>query len=111
MTAFPVRTFQDNLAADVRVGTERRLRSLQKDLETAEVANKERTLAARYHKVKFFGELAPDLITHWYLNKIIETERQKLLRKINQAKKQTPVDEDQLFVLRVDLNYVLVRDG
>lgn len=40
-----------------------------------------------------------------------KTERQKLLRKINQAKKQTPVDEDRLFALRVDLNYVLVRDG
>lgn len=79
---------KDDLAADVRVGTERRLKSLQADLEQAKIANKERSLAARYHKVKFF-------------------ERQKLLRKINQVKKQTPVDEEQLFALRVDLNYVL----
>lgn len=40
-----------------------------------------------------------------------EAERKKLLRKLNQVKKQTPVDENQLFALRVDLNYVLVRDG
>ncbi|KAF9647727.1 hypothetical protein BDM02DRAFT_3097669 [Thelephora ganbajun] len=79
---------KDNLAADARVETERRLKSLQKDLEKTEIANKERVLAVRYHKVKFF-------------------DRQKLLRKINQVKKQTPVDEDQLFALRVDLNYVL----
>jgi len=79
---------KDDLAADVRVETERRLKSLQKDLEKAETASKERALAVRYHKVKFF-------------------ERQKLLRRINQAKKQTPIDEDQLFALRVDLNYVL----
>jgi hypothetical protein len=39
----------------VRVETERRLKSLQKDLEETEVANKERALAVRYHKVKFFG--------------------------------------------------------
>jgi hypothetical protein len=32
---------QDDLAADVRVETERRLKSLQKDLEKAETANKE----------------------------------------------------------------------
>lgn len=72
----------------MRVGTERRLKSLQKDLEKAETANKEKALAVRYHKVKFF-------------------ERRKLLRKINQVKKQTPVDEERLFALRVDLNYVL----
>jgi hypothetical protein len=47
---------QDNLAADVRVETERRLKSLQADLEHAEAANKERAVAVRYHKVKFFGE-------------------------------------------------------
>jgi len=28
---------------------------------------------------------------------------------MSQAKKQTPVDEDRLFALRVDLNYILVR--
>ena len=54
-SAFPVPTIQDDLAADVRVETERRLKSLQKDLENAETVNKERALAVRYHKVKFFG--------------------------------------------------------
>lgn len=49
-------SIQDNLAADVRVETERRLKSLQADLETAEVVNKERAVAVRYHKIKFFGE-------------------------------------------------------
>jgi hypothetical protein len=110
MSAFPVPTLQDDLAADVRVETERRLKSLQNDLEKAEVANKEKALAVRYHKVKFFGQFTSDLITHDDLKRPIETERQKLIRKISQVKKQTPVDEGQLFALRVDLNYVLVRD-
>ena len=92
--------------------TERRLKSLQKDLVNAETANKERTLAVRYHKVKFFGQSVPDSATHGFISSgTTETERQKLLRKINQVRKQTPVDEDQLFALQVDLNYVLVRDG
>ena len=44
----------------MKVETERRLKSLQKDLEKAETANKERALAVRYHKVKFFGESVSD---------------------------------------------------
>ncbi|KAJ7799964.1 hypothetical protein B0H14DRAFT_3092706 [Mycena olivaceomarginata] len=60
---------KDNLAADVRVETERRLKALEADLEAAELGKKERTLAVRYHKVKFF-------------------ERQKVVRKLNQAKKK-----------------------
>ena len=95
----------------MRVETERRLRSLQGDLEKAETANKERGLAVRYHKVKFFGQSASNPDTLLSLITTAETERQKLLRKINQVKKQTPVDEDRLFALRVDLNYILVRDG
>lgn len=59
MSAFVVPTLQNDLAADVRVETERRLKSLQKDLEKAETANKEKMLAVRYHKVKFFGQLSP----------------------------------------------------
>ena len=46
---------QDKLAADVRVETERRLKALEADLAKAERARKERTMAQRYHKVKFFG--------------------------------------------------------
>lgn len=46
---------QDNLAADVRVETERRFKALEADLHEAESAKKERALAVRYHKVKFFG--------------------------------------------------------
>jgi hypothetical protein len=64
----------------------------------------------RYHKVKFFGQSVSDPAHTVSLIRATETERQKLLRKINQVNKQTPVDEDQLFALRVDLNYVLVRD-
>ena len=46
---------KDTLAADVRVATERRLKSLEADLAKAEQARLERTMATRYHKVKFFG--------------------------------------------------------
>jgi hypothetical protein len=48
-------TAQDKLAADVRIDTERRLKALEAELVQAELANKERTIAERYHKIKFFG--------------------------------------------------------
>ncbi|KII95529.1 hypothetical protein PLICRDRAFT_34417 [Plicaturopsis crispa FD-325 SS-3] len=99
---------KDKLAADVRVETERRLRALEADLAEAEAARKERALAVRYHKIKFF-------------------ERQKLVRKISQTKraistlqevigegKKTKEQRKELKTLqatlgelRVDLNYVL----
>jgi rRNA-processing protein Efg1 len=44
-----------DVAPDVRVETERRLKALEADLARSELAKKERTLAIRYHKVKFFG--------------------------------------------------------
>ncbi|TRM68917.1 hypothetical protein BD626DRAFT_543852 [Schizophyllum amplum] len=85
---------KDNINADVRNTTERRVKALEGELEKAETAKKERTLAAKYHKVKFF-------------------ERQKALRKVQQLKREltdSPDDADlqsRLFEQRVDLNYVL----
>ncbi|KAK2463076.1 hypothetical protein APHAL10511_004731 [Amanita phalloides] len=86
---------KDNLAADVRVVTERRLKALEADLQRAELARKERALAVRYHKIKFF-------------------ERQKVVRKLNQTKKQLASGKEEaselkaaLYELRVDLNYIL----
>ncbi|KAJ7645936.1 hypothetical protein DFH06DRAFT_1210751 [Mycena polygramma] len=84
---------KDNLAADVRVETERRLKALEADLEVAELGKKERANAVRYHKVKFF-------------------ERQKVVRKLTQTKRQldasdTPQLRSALQELRVDLNYIL----
>ena len=97
---------KDSLAADVRVATERRLKALEADLARAETARVERTLATRYHKVKFF-------------------ERQKVLRKLAQAKRQLAEGQEEgeggealgkkerrklekkVQGLRVDLNYVL----
>ncbi|KAF8885989.1 hypothetical protein BD779DRAFT_1662784 [Infundibulicybe gibba] len=84
---------KDNLAADVRVETERRLKALEADLVQAESSKKERTLAVRYHKIKFF-------------------ERQKVVRKLTQVKKRKAAEDDpaldeSLFALRVDLNYIL----
>ncbi|KAL6305118.1 hypothetical protein BKA93DRAFT_731783 [Sparassis latifolia] len=93
---------KDKLAADVRVATERRQRALEADLKQAGHARKERTLATRYHKIKFF-------------------ERQKVTRKIQQVKRQLAnadgktklakserrTLEERLRELRVDLNYIL----
>jgi hypothetical protein len=47
---------QDGITADVRVAAERKLKAQEADLRRAEIAKKERTMATRYHKVKFFGE-------------------------------------------------------
>jgi hypothetical protein len=46
---------QDGLGADISIEAERKLKALETDLATAEKAKKERALATRYHKVKFFG--------------------------------------------------------
>ncbi|KAI0061865.1 hypothetical protein BV25DRAFT_710203 [Artomyces pyxidatus] len=87
---------KDTLAANVRVETERRLKALEADLAKAETSKKERSLAVKYHKIKFF-------------------DRQKIVRKIRQTQKLLE-DPDlsskprkslnsALFELRVDLNY------
>ncbi|TFY77323.1 hypothetical protein EWM64_g6688 [Hericium alpestre] len=105
---------KDKLAADVRVETERRLKSLETDLANAQVAKKERNLAVRYHRVKFFGAFY-----RIYVVDLAELrqDRQKLTRKIKQTKKQLAADdlsrkarkslESILFELRVDVHYVL----
>lgn len=87
---------KESLAANVRVETERRIRALEADLVNAQNARKLRTMASRYHKVKFF-------------------ERRKVCRKIKQIKRilLTAVGEERarleltLSNLRVDLNYIL----
>ncbi|BGO93079.1 hypothetical protein NBRC10512_003264 [Rhodotorula toruloides] len=85
---------RDDLNPDVRVTSERRLVVLEEELAKAEQSNKEKKMVQRYRGVKFF-------------------ERQKLLRKIKQAKKQLePLPgnadvEKTLLEARIDLYYVL----
>ncbi|KAJ3912276.1 hypothetical protein F5877DRAFT_27475, partial [Lentinula edodes] len=86
---------REKLAADVRVTSERKLKSLEADLAKAELGRKERALSTRYHKIKFF-------------------ERQKIVRKIIQTKRKLSeadssnqeVLETELHERRVDLNYI-----
>lgn len=49
---------QDTITPGTRIEAERRLLALQRELEEKEKAGKERNLASRYHKVKFFGMFA-----------------------------------------------------
>ncbi|GEM06535.1 rRNA-processing protein EFG1 [Rhodotorula toruloides] len=85
---------RSDLNPDVRVTSERRLVVLEEELAKAEQSNKEKKMVQRYRGVKFF-------------------ERQKLLRKIKQAKKQLaslPGNADvekTLLEARIDLYYVL----
>jgi len=51
-------SLQDKLTADVRLETERKIKSLELELSKAEQARKERAVAMRYHKIKFFGTCA-----------------------------------------------------
>lgn len=46
---------QDNIPADTRVAAERKLKAQEVELQKAETVRMERTMAIRYHKVKFFG--------------------------------------------------------
>ncbi|GAA5994817.1 Efg1p [Rhodotorula paludigena] len=85
---------RDDLTPDVRTTSERRLAILEDELAKAENSKVEKKMVQRYRGVKFF-------------------ERQKLLRKIKQAKKQLEslLDskdvQEQLLQARVDLYYVL----
>ena len=108
---------QEKLAADVRVETERRLKALEAELAQAEHANKERAMAARYHKVKFFGKLISVFTASGPTHDLFIPERQKVTRKIIQTEKRLSSEasdvskkklEATLHELRIDLNYILV---
>lgn len=48
---------KESLPPGVRIEAERKCKALERDLEERAQSNKERTMASRYHKVKFFGTL------------------------------------------------------
>jgi len=48
---------KESLPPGVRIEAERKCKALERDLDVRMQSNKERTMAARYHKVKFFGTL------------------------------------------------------
>ncbi|KOS14268.1 rrna-processing protein efg1 [Malassezia pachydermatis] len=85
---------KDSITPGARIEAERRLLAIERELEERAQSNKERTLAARYHKVKFF-------------------ERQKLVRRIKQLLRSIDASENtkslraELYESRVFLNYVL----
>ena len=91
------RLLSRDLEPGKRIEAERRLNALMRDLEAQLHAGKERTLASRYHKVKFF-------------------ERQKIhrrIRQLNKALQTMPENKQktaraQLHEARVMLNYIMV---
>ncbi|CAG8541423.1 12003_t:CDS:2 [Acaulospora colombiana] len=107
---------KDNLDADVRVTTERRLKSLENDLAKAELARTEKTMAARYHKVK----LSP-----FRRNVYQGTDTSQISRSSSLIKRllETPLDADgeklgkkekkalekELVEKRIDLNYITAK--
>ncbi|KAG8734151.1 18S rRNA maturation protein [Ceratobasidium sp. 414] len=96
---------KDDLAPDVRIQTERRLKSLEADLAKAEIRRKERSMAVRYHKL-------------FRLTDVTELpDKRKVTRKIDQTKRALEAPELEkkerkklqraLLGHRVDLNYIL----
>ncbi|KAL7413462.1 hypothetical protein BDY24DRAFT_388625 [Mrakia frigida] len=90
---------KEGLTADVKIETERKVKSLQADLDRALVRNEEKKNAAKYHMVKFF-------------------ERQKLIRRLKPLLKTLSATAEtdaatlktlnqEILDLRVGLNYVL----
>ncbi|GAA6007218.1 hypothetical protein JCM11491_003048 [Sporobolomyces phaffii] len=85
---------KDDLNPDVRVTSERRLAALEDELVKAEKGLLEKKMVTKYRGIKFF-------------------ERQKVLRRIKQAKKQVEQGEasdatkEQLKLARLDLYYIL----
>ncbi|QRV98350.1 rRNA-processing protein EFG1 [Ceratobasidium sp. AG-Ba] len=89
---------KDNLAPDVQIQAERKLKSLEADLAKAELRRKERSMAVRYHKV-------------------ITLDRQKVTRKLKQTKRALEASglekkerkklQKELLKHRIDLNYII----
>ncbi|GAA5922243.1 Efg1p [Sporobolomyces koalae] len=85
---------KEDLNPDVRVTSERRLAALEDELVKAEKGLLEKKMVTKYRGIKFF-------------------ERQKVLRRIKQAKRQVENDADsqqakqQLRDARLDLHYIL----
>lgn len=85
---------RDTITPGTRIEAERRLLALQRELEEKEKAGKERNLASRYHKVKFF-------------------ERQKIHRRVRQLRREAEKDPKKkavraaLYEARVLLHYVM----
>ncbi|GAA5986417.1 hypothetical protein JCM5350_002914 [Sporobolomyces pararoseus] len=83
-----------DLTPDVRVTSERRLQALEDELVKAEKGLLEKKMVTKYRGIKFF-------------------ERQKVLRRIKQAKKQLEQEpgsdkvQEQLKLARIDLYYIL----
>ncbi|WFD04877.1 18S rRNA maturation protein [Malassezia vespertilionis] len=93
-----VNRLKNDITPGQRIDAERRLHALERELESKQQAQKERTLASRYHKVKFF-------------------ERQKLCRRIAQLRRARNGDVDKkaakkklaaLQTLRMFLHYVML---
>ncbi|KAF8678900.1 rRNA-processing protein Efg1 [Rhizoctonia solani] len=89
---------KESLAADVRIASERRLKSLEGDLAKAEMRRKERKMAMRYHKIKFFDKQKVN-------RKIAQTKR--ALEAPDLDKKERKKLQKELLSHRVDLNYIL----
>ncbi|GAA6064434.1 hypothetical protein JCM10212_006096 [Sporobolomyces blumeae] len=83
---------KDDLNPDVRITSERRLAALEDELVKAEKGLLEKKMVTKYRGVKFF-------------------ERQKVLRRIKQAKKAAEGGDEsaksQLYDARMDLHYIL----
>ena len=93
------------------------MKVLEAQLAEAERSRKERAIAQRYHRVKFFGMDTRASTRRLILTSDTFIERQKVTRKIKQTKRQLEGDikkkerkrlEQSLMELRIDLNYILV---
>ena len=119
----PTRRVRDkpDLNPDVRVTSERRLAALEDELAKAEQSNLEKKLVTKYRGIKFFGQSS--LVLSFLFRdelKLIEegerndAERQKVLRRIKQAKRTLESEpesipgQEQLKQARLDLYYILV---
>ena len=111
---------QDDITPDVRITTERRLKTLEVELEKATESTVSRELeqkmASRYRGIRFFG-LSLLSLSYLSADSARKPERQKILRKIKQTKKgllaspSDPTLVQTLFESRIDLYYILVRSS
>jgi len=93
---------KEKLDARVRVESERRLKVLQEDLEKTQLKRKERTIAARYQKIRHIEKTKT-------IHRISNTKR-KLKDATLDAKARSQL-EGTLFERRVDLNYTIHFPG
>lgn len=105
---------RDNLAADMRIANERALKTLKLELQKIQGDQKERKLAQKYHKVRFFERkkairfyMKSKKNLESFETQLAEAEKKDDKEAVKELKKQLKKEKRVFRHSQIDLAYVL----